>query len=342
MSEPGLRTQLAAAQETIRDLQGELAETNRGLVALALELEARVDARTADLREAHEELERTNSELVQLTLELEDRVAQRTTDLQAKTEELRATSQQLWQAAKLATMGELAASVAHELNNPLATISLHVESLVEEAPPTGSAAGRLAVVAQEVDRMAGLVANLLQFSRPSRQQISSLDLNEELDRTLDIVLHFLRRGRVTVAREYALDLPLIHADRQHLRQIFLNLLMNAGDAMPGGGTITARTAVAALRGKPAVAVEIADTGSGIAPEHLARVQEPFFTTKPEGKGTGLGLAICRRIVGEHHGTLDLGSAVGRGTTVRIVLPVANGTNGRVVADEPGADAPAED
>lgn len=341
MREAELRNQLAGAQETIEELQDELAETNRGLVALALELEARVDARTTDLREAHAELERTNSELVQLTLELEDRVAQRTTDLQAKTEELRTMSQQLWQAAKLATMGELAASVAHELNNPLATIGLHLESLVEEIPPPGPAPGRLAVLVQEVDRMAGLVANLLQFSRPSRQQISSLDVHEELDRTLDILLHLFRRNRVEVAREYSADLPMIHADRQQLRQIFLNLLMNAGDAMPEGGAVTLRTTAAVAGGKPAVAIEIVDVGGGIAPENLARVLEPFFTTKPEGKGTGLGLAICRRLVNEHHGTLDLASEVNRGTTVRVVLPVANGANARTAAEEPGANVPAE-
>jgi signal transduction histidine kinase len=118
--------------------------------------------------------------------------------------------------------------------------------------------------------------------------------------------------------------PLIPADHQQLRQVFLNLLTNASDAMPQGGTLTLRVAGGALdTGTPAVVLEFADTGLGIAPEHLPKVMEPFFTTKAEGKGTGLGLAICKRIVQEHHGTFSLASAVGKGTTVRIALPLTH-------------------
>jgi PAS domain S-box-containing protein len=250
--------------------------------------------------------------------------------LRAKTEELRTMSQQLWQTAKLATMGELAASIAHELNNPLATINLHLESLLEDSSPDSPGTRRLAVINQEVERMGQLVANLLQFSRPGRQQISTLDVREELEKTVEIIHYLLRKGQIAVERDYAADLPMIQADRQKLRQVLLNLLMNASDAMPAGGTVTLRARPAVLPGqKRAVAVEVSDTGIGIDPENVPRVQEPFFTTKEEGKGTGLGLAICRRIVQEHHGTLELTSAVGRGTTVRVVLPVANGTNGTI-------------
>jgi len=109
--------------------------------------------------------------------------------------------------------------------------------------------------------------------------------------------------------------------------VFLNLLTNAGDAMPQGGTLTLRTAPASLEdGQPAVSIEFVDTGVGIPAEHLARVMEPFFTTKEEGKGTGLGLAICRRVVQEHQGTIQIQSEVGNGTTVRLVWPVRNGAN----------------
>ncbi|MGE3807994.1 MAG: sensor histidine kinase [Gemmataceae bacterium] len=301
-------------------------------MALVLDLEGRIDARTAELREAHAELERTNTELVQLTLELDDRVAERTAELQTKTEELRAMSQQLWHTAKLATMGELAASIAHELNNPLATINLHLESLHEEAPRNSPGARRLEVIEQELDRMAKLVANLLQFSRPGQQQISTLDVHDELERTLEIIHYLFLKRKVRIARAYAAGLPLIQADRQKLRQVFLNLLMNAADAMPDGGALTLRTSTATLAGdRPAVEVELTDTGMGIAPADLARITEPFFTTKPEGKGTGLGLSICRRIVQEHHGTLEFASAVNQGTTVRVTLPLANGANGREAA-----------
>jgi len=245
-----------------------------------------------------------------------------------KDEELRAMSQQLWQAAKLATMGELSASIAHELNNPLTTISLRVEDLLVRTSPDDPAQRSLAVIAQEVARMGALVANLLHFSRHSQPQISSLDMRAEVDDTLTLIQSHLRNHRIRVMREFALEIPLIHADRQQMRQVFLNLFTNASDAMPQGGTLTLRVGRGALAaGTPAVILECIDTGVGIAPEHLDRVGEPFFTTKGEGKGTGLGMAICRRIMREHGGTLDLTSALGQGTTVRVLLPVPHEAHG---------------
>ena len=123
------------------------------------------------------------------------------------------------------------------------------------------------------------------------------------------------------------SVPVIFADRQQLRQVLLNLFTNAGDAMPGGGRLTTRVRPAVLPGdRPAVAIDVADTGVGIPAEHLPRVFEPFFTTKEDGKGTGLGLAICRRIVGEHRGTLELDSRVGEGTVVRVTLPIRTEKN----------------
>jgi signal transduction histidine kinase len=175
--------------------------------------------------------------------------------------------------------------------------------------------------------MGELVANLLQFARRSDGQPSTVDVCQELTKAVELIHHHLRKRLITVVREFAPDTPTIYADRQKLRQVFLNLLTNAGDAMPEGGTLTLRTAPATLdSGKPAVRIEFADTGVGIPAEHLGRVMEPFFTTKEEGQGTGLGLAICRRVVHEHYGTIHIGSEVGKGTTVRLVLPVKNGAN----------------
>jgi two-component system, LuxR family, sensor kinase FixL len=247
--------------------------------------------------------------------------------LRAKDEELRAMSQQLWQAAKLATMGELAASLARELNNPLATVSLRLEALLTRTPADDPQRRALDVIVQEVERMEALVANLLQFSRHSQQQISSLDVREELDTALALIHYHLRSHRIAVVQEFAPEVPLIHADRQQLRQVFLNLVTNASDAMPQGGTLTLRVAAGTTPiGGLMVRVEVSDTGGGITPEDLSQVMEPFFTTKAEGKGTGLGLAICRRIVQEHYGTLELTSVVGQGTTVHLMLPITNGTN----------------
>ena len=176
--------------------------------------------------------------------------------------------------------------------------------------------------------MSYLVANLLHFSRHSQPQISEFDMREEVDTTLTLIQSHLRNHRISVMREFAPEVPLVHADRQQMRQVFLNLLTNASDAMPQGGTLTLRVEVGTLAaGAPAVVLECTDTGAGIAPEHIGRVGEPFFTTKGESKGTGLGMAICRRIMREHGGTLEIASELGQGTEVRVSLPVPNEAHG---------------
>jgi PAS domain S-box-containing protein len=256
--------------------------------------------------------------------ESNQRLEQALAELHAKGDEVQTMSQQLWQATKLATVGELAAGIAHELNNPLATVSLRVEGLLAGLPADDPRRRALEVVEGEVERMANLVANLLQFSRRGQRQVSTLNLREELDCTLDLIHYQFRKRGVTVRRDDAAEVRPVHADRQQLRQVFLNLLTNALDAMPHGGELTLRVHSAGPTAPGAaerVVVEVSDTGVGIPPEHLARVTEPFFTTKPEGKGTGLGLAICKRIVQEHGGTLAIDSAAGRGTTVAVSLPV---------------------
>ena len=246
-------------------------------------------------------------------------------ELQSKTHELASMTQQLWQASKLTTMGELAASVAHELNNPLATISLHAEILVGQLAADDPKRQSVLVIEQEVDRMAILVSNLLMFSRRSHQQISTINIAEELHNSLEFINYHLSSHRINVARDFANDLPSVQADRQQLRQVFLNLLANASDAMPDGGTLTVRAKQQTLEnGALDVMIEFSDSGVGVEPENLPKLWEPFFTTKPEGKGTGLGLPICRRTVEEHRGTIDIESLPGKGTTVRIILPVIEG------------------
>ena len=263
--------------------------------------------------------------------------------LREKNEEIKRMSQQLWQAAKLATMGELAASIAHELNNPLATISLRTEMLQSQFAPDDAPFRSLNIIESEVSRMSSLVANLLQFSRRSSSQVSTIHVNEEVVNTLELIQYHLRKNSIFTVQELSPDLSLVQADRQQLRQVFLNLFTNAADAMPLGGMLTIRTwsgdkpdagITAPLRrsatqslGLPApdvpqIFIEVSDTGEGIPPEKLERVWEAFYTTKPEGKGTGLGLAICRRIMQEHGGTIDITSdgIPGKGTTVRLSLP----------------------
>lgn len=270
----------------------------------------------------------------QAEAELEQRVVDRTAalvdanrELVQKTEELRATTQQLWQAAKLASVGEMAASIAHELNNPLGIISLRLETVLTKTPADDPRRKPLEVVEQELDRMAKLVANLLHFSRPGKEEVSSVDVGEEVERTLELMHHHLTKRGIYVERAIGPGPVHILADRQKLRQVFLNLVSNAGDAMPAGGELTLTVRREPLAdGKPGVHIEVSDTGQGIAADILPKVMDAFFTTKEEGKGTGLGLAICRRIVQEHKGTIAIDSAPGRGTRVRITLPAGTATN----------------
>lgn len=280
---------LDQARETIHVLEEELAETNRGLIAL-------------------------------------------TTELEKKNEELQQMTHQLWQTAKLATIGELTASIAHELNNPLATVTLRTESLLVTTPADAPQRKALHVIEHEVERMGNLVANLLQFSRRYERQISTVDVLDEIEKTLDLVTSHFRNHRIEVHKEFHSDVPAIRADRQQLRQVLLNLFTNASDAMPRGGTLTIRVKNCMTQPR-GVQLEIADTGLGISPENLARVLEPFFTTKPEGKGTGLGLPICRRIVQEHNGSLEINSDLGNGTTVQIVLPCSGNANSDQLREE---------
>jgi signal transduction histidine kinase len=245
--------------------------------------------------------------------------------MQAKTSDLAALTQQLWQASKLATMGELAASIAHELNNPLATISLRIESLANDFANDERKSHALGIIAGEVERMGKLIGSLLQFSRHSHQQISTLDIRQEIENSLALIEYHLYGRNIEVVREFDATLPTIQADPQQLCQVFLNLLTNASDAMPQGGTLIARARSVELEsGVRGVRIELTDSGPGIAAADLERLWEPFFTTKPEGKGTGLGLAICRRAIEANHGTISIQSRSGEGTTVTIFLPATDG------------------
>ena len=180
----------------------------------------------------------------------------------------------------------------------------------------------LEIIAQEVDRMATLVNNLLQFSRRSHRQVSTVDPREEIATSVEFVHYHLRSHNIEVVREFADVLPSIQADSQRLQQLFLNLLTNASDAMPQGGKLTVRAGSSGLDNS-AITIEFADSGDGITEANMEKIWEPFFTTKPEGKGTGLGLAICRRIVEEHGGTISIISQIGEGTTVTIILPTTD-------------------
>jgi signal transduction histidine kinase len=253
-----------------------------------------------------------------LEFELEQRVHERTTQLATKNDELQGMTQQLWQTSKLATVGELAASIAHELNNPLATVSLRTEQLLNNVNAEGRAS--IEIILNEIERMAVLVKNLLEFSRRNNAQISTVDVRTEIVHSVEFISYYLRKRNVEVVTDFADPVPMILADRQQLRQLFLNLLTNASDAMPIGGKVTIQAIESRLGDVPAVEIKLGDTGEGIPEDKLEKIWEPFYTTKPEGKGTGLGMAICRRIVDQHNGAITVESELAKGTIIIIVLP----------------------
>lgn len=204
-------------------------------------------AKNLDLMEAQDELNRFNRELEEriqkrteaLCIEVAERKAAQAA-LLVKNEELNAVTQQLWQAAKLATMGELASRIAHELNNPLATVSLRIESLTAQTSQDDLRRRELEIIGHEIERMGNLVTNLLQFSRRSQKQISTVDICEEIENTIELIQYHLRKSNIQIIREFAPEVPVILADRQQLRQLFLNLFTNASDAIAKDGTLTIR------------------------------------------------------------------------------------------------------
>jgi hypothetical protein len=226
--------------------------------------------------------------------------------------------EQLQQREKLSSIGLLAAGVAHEINTPLTGVSSYTQMLLGMLADTDPKHALLQKIRRQTDRATGIVNNLLNFSRTGgATEFGEVALARVLDDTLQLLEPQLRQSRVEVVREYSAELPRVYANAGKLQQVFTNLLLNARDAIPDGGTITLR---AALSDRDAVAVEVADTGIGIAAENVARIYDPFFTTKGVGRGTGLGLAVSYGIVQEHAGHIAVESAPGRGTTFRITLP----------------------
>jgi two-component system NtrC family sensor kinase len=235
---------------------------------------------------------------------------------------LDAAQAQLLQSAKLAAVGELAASVAHEINNPLyaARNSLYLveQDLPIEAPPRQF----LSIAQAELGRIARIITRMRDFYRPARKELESTNLNDLLAETIELVQTHLRHGQVQVVASFCEPLPPLIAHADQLRQVFLNLMLNACDAMQGGGTLTVTTLIEANEGSAdMLRVNIADTGVGILDEHMPHLFEPFYTTKPQG--TGLGLAISAHIITQHGGAIMVESEVGVGSTFVIRLPISN-------------------
>ena len=247
--------------------------------------------------------------------------------------EWREAQERFAHAEKLAAIGQLAAGIMHEINNPLATIAACAESLSlrledqrrEGADPPRDGDEFLKIIDNEVHRCKRIVDGLLDFSRPKSVTKASTSINEVIEHTLFLVKHHARFKKLRVETTLAENLQRVTANREQLVQVFMALLINAVDAMEEQGIITLRT----RRGRgahEAVVAEVVDQGVGIARSETSKIFEPFYTTKAPGRGTGLGLSICYGIIADHNGRIEVDSTPGAGSTFRILLPAEEATS----------------
>ncbi len=240
-------------------------------------------------------------------------------ELMKANDQLKASQAQMIQAAKLAAIGELAASVVHEIKNPLQIMMMHLE-MVERGRPLPQWTEMLG---QQVKRLSEIAKRLMNFARNVSDdcQMEPVNMNKAIEDVAAIVQHDFKSANITIVLNLAPNLPNITGNANYLQQVFLNLAINARDAMPKGGTFTVTSE---LQGT-SVIIRVSDTGTGIAEEHLEKIFSAFFTTKELGKGTGLGLAVCSKIVDQHGGKLTVNSTVGVGTTFVITVPLLRRT-----------------
>jgi hypothetical protein len=226
--------------------------------------------------------------------------------------------QRLVQADKLSSIGLLAAGVAHEVNTPLAVISTYAQMLAKQVSDDSQKSLILDKIAKQTFRASEIVNSLLNFSRTSSTSLGDVNLNRVIQETLSLLEHQLQKSGIQVKTDLDAGLPPVRGNAGQLQQVFLNLFLNARDAMSAGGTLEVRTWP---EGSGARA-EVADTGQGIAPEHLHRIYDPFFTTKAVRKGTGLGLSVTYGIIQEHGGSIEVSNRPGGGASFRLELPLA--------------------
>ena len=230
---------------------------------------------------------------------------------------LRRTQEQLLQSEKLAAMGRLTSQVAHELNNPLYGIMNTLELLKTEVSTQSKRRKILDMAHSETIRLSDMLRKMLSFSKPDQEERQPVDINSILDEILLLHEKQLRELDISIASDFAEDLGMVNASKNQLRQVFLNMVANARDAMPNGGSLTVIT----TDDGDMVSVEITDTGMGIPEENLIKIFDSFFTTKDEVKGVGLGLSVCYGFIKDHDGDIKVQSQVGHGTTFTITLPV---------------------
>jgi two-component system NtrC family sensor kinase len=235
----------------------------------------------------------------------------------------------LQQSEKLSSIGLLAAGVAHEVNTPLTGVSSYTQMLLGMIPETDPKHALLLKVQKQTERATNIAGNLLNFSRGGNStDFTEININKLLDDTLQLLEPQMRKSQIEIVKNYSEIAPKIFGNAGKLQQVFTNLILNARDAIFGGGQISLMTA---LNNNDEVIVEVSDTGEGIAPENLSKIYDPFFTTKDVGSGTGLGLAVSYGIVQEHAGRIEAQSRIDEGTTFHLVFPQAQSQRQRAVS-----------
>lgn len=271
------------------------------------ELASSFNTMTANLRQARGELEGWAHTL-------EQKVAERT-------RELKQMQAQLIRSEKLASQGELVAGIAHEINNPLTGILVYASLVTSDPKLDPELKPDVETIVRETQRCASIVRGLLDFSRETPPQKQPLLLGSVIEEALNLVVHQSLFHDIVITKSYAENLPEVMADHNQIEQVFINLLLNAGQAMPEGGELAVTTGL--TPGGDAVFAAVRDTGCGIPEEHLGKIFDPFFTTK-EQKGTGLGLSVSFGIIANHGGRIGVESFVGEGTTFTVILPLPSG------------------
>jgi len=237
-----------------------------------------------------------------------------TLEVEETHQDLQKTEARAREAEQLASTATLISGLAHEIGTPMGVIRGHAEAL-GSAVEGKRAAWRLNMILDQIDRITGIIQALLNMARPRESLRSSVSLSATLDTTLAFLTEKIRRRGVSVAKDID-DIPEITADPEKLQQVFLNLLINAVDAMPEGGTLS----IAVAREEDFAVVRIADTGTGIPSDQIENIFEPFYTTKPAGRGNGLGLVVVKGIMDEHSGSIEVHSEDGAGTEFTVRFP----------------------
>jgi len=240
-------------------------------------------------------------------------------ELSAYVRKLEESQEQLIRAEKLTSLGQLAASIAHEINNPLAGVLVYTQLLSKkvtgDAFKKEEALSNLSKMETEISRCSRIIRNLLDFARQKEPTLRLVDVNQVIEQVLSMVGHQAQMQNVEVVQEFSPSLPKVVADFDQLQQIFTNLALNAIQAMPEGGELTVRSSAVDSE----VRVDVQDTGCGISKENMGKLFTPFFTTKVKGKGVGLGLAVVHGIIERHKGRIEVQSDVGEGTTFSVYL-----------------------